>query len=143
MTSVRRSLSVLLVDDDPGDVLMIQEALEASEITREVHVANDGEEAIAHLRAVDDGKPRPDVMLLDLNMPKMGGREVLAQVKADPKLRTIPVVVLTTSQAPTDILESYALHANAYVTKPINLDELLDVVLRINDFFGRIAVLPD
>jgi CheY-like chemotaxis protein len=145
VTSDLRSLCVLLVDDDPGDVLMIQDALTSSDVTREVHVVGDGEEALAFLRR--EGRyadaPRPDVMLLDLNMPRVSGREVLAAVKEDVALRTLPVIVLTTSQAPSDIVESYSLHANAYVTKPIDLDQLTDVVQRINDFFGRIAVLPD
>ena len=145
MASDLRSLCVLLVDDDPGDVLMIQDALTSSDVTREVHVVGDGEEALAFLRR--EGRyadaPRPDVMLLDLNMPRVSGREVLAAVKEDAALRTLPVIVLTTSQSPSDIVESYSLHANAYVTKPIDLDQLTDVVQRINDFFGRIAVLPD
>lgn len=145
MTATRRALSILLVDDDPGDVLMIQEALEASDATRDVNVVNDGDDALAYLRKLPPYTEavRPDVMLLDLNMPRMSGHEVLAEVKADAELRSIPIVILTTSQAPADVRESYTLHANAYVTKPINLDDLIDVVSRINDFFGRIAVLPD
>ncbi len=145
MTATRRPLSILLVDDDPGDVLMIQEALEASDSTRDVNVVNDGDEALAYLRRLEPftSATRPDVMLLDLNMPRMSGHEVLAEVKADESLRSIPVVILTTSQAPADVRESYTRYANAYVTKPINLDDLMDVVGRINDFFGRIAVLPE
>jgi CheY-like chemotaxis protein len=135
---------VLLVDDDPGDVLMIEEALEQLDSARVVHVVNDGEEAVAFLRR--QGRyadaPRPDVVLLDLNMPRMDGRQVLAEVKADEDLRTIPIIVFTTSQAPDDVVRSYALHANAYVTKPINLDELNDIIKRIDEFFGRIIVLP-
>jgi CheY-like chemotaxis protein len=124
---------------------MIQEALEASDATREVNVVHDGLEALAYLRhkAPYTSATRPDVVLLDLNMPRMNGHQVLAEVKADAKLRSIPVVILTTSRAPADIRESYTLHANAYVTKPINLDDLIDVVKRINEFFGRIAVLPE
>jgi CheY-like chemotaxis protein len=138
------SLSVLLVDDDPGDVLMIEEALEQLDSARTVHVVNDGEEALAFLRRKGrfTDAPRPDVVLLDLNMPRMDGRQVLADVKSDETLRTIPIVVFTTSQAPADVMSSYALHANAYVTKPINLDELTEIVQRIDDFFGRVIVLP-
>jgi CheY-like chemotaxis protein len=124
---------------------MIQEALEASDATRDVNVVNDGDDALAYLRRQQPftNATRPDVMLLDLNMPRMSGHEVLREVKADESLRSIPVVILTTSQAPSDVRESYTRHANAYVTKPINLDDLMDVVGRINDFFGRIAILPD
>jgi CheY-like chemotaxis protein len=139
-----RTLSVLLVDDDPGDVLMIEEALESIKAPRRVYVANDGQEAVAFLRRTGRYKkaPRPDVILLDLNMPRMDGRQVLAEIKGDLLLRTIPIVVLTTSQAPDDILSSYALHANAYVTKPLNLDDLTEVVHKIDYFFARIAALP-
>jgi CheY-like chemotaxis protein len=144
LATTARSISVLLVDDDPGDVLMIEEALESIDAPREVFVANDGEEAVAFLR--QKGRyakaPRPDVVLLDLNMPRMDGRQVLAEVKADAHLRSIPIVILTTSQAPADILSSYSLHANAYVTKPMNLDDLTEVVHKIDYFFARIAALP-
>jgi CheY-like chemotaxis protein len=145
VTTARRALSILLVDDDPGDVLMIREALEAADATTTVSTVNDGLEALAYLRRKPPflSATRPDVMLLDLNMPRMNGHQVLAEVKADVDLRSIPVVILTTSQAPADIRASYTLHANAYVTKPINIDDLMDVVKRINDFFGRIAVLPE
>jgi CheY-like chemotaxis protein len=137
-------LSVLLVDDDEGDLLMIREALDASASPHRIHIANDGEEALAFLRREGeyDDAPRPDLVLLDLNMPRMDGRQVLAAVKADAELRTIPIVVLTTSRAPADIVGSYELHANAYVTKPMNLDELTAVVKGIDDFFGGIADLP-
>ncbi len=122
---------------------MIEEALESIGAPRNVYVANDGEEAVAFLRrtgAYEDA-PRPDVILLDLNMPRMDGRQVLAR-SDDPELRSIPIVVLTTSQAPTDILSSYSLHANAYVTKPMNLDGLTEVVRRIDHFYAKIAALP-
>jgi CheY-like chemotaxis protein len=135
---------VLLVDDDPGDVLMIEEALETIGSPRTVYVVNDGEEAVAFLRQTGDfsDAPRPDVVLLDLNMPRMDGRQVLAEIKADSTLRSIPIVVLTTSQSPADIMSSYSLHANAYVTKPLNLDDLTEVVHKIDYFFARIAALP-
>jgi len=144
LANTPRPISVLLVDDDPGDVLMIEEALESTGAPRTVYVVNDGEEALAFLRQTGEFSqaPRPDVVLLDLNMPRMDGRQVLAEVKADAALRSIPIVVLTTSQSPADIMSSYSLHANAYVTKPMNLDDLTEVVHKIDYFFARIAALP-
>jgi CheY-like chemotaxis protein len=123
---------------------MIEEALVSTGSPRTVYVVNDGEEALAFLRQTGQFSqaPRPDVVLLDLNMPRMDGRQVLAEVKADAKLRSIPIVVLTTSQSPADIVSSYSLHANAYVTKPMNLDDLTEVVHKIDYFFARIAALP-
>ncbi|MGA3539977.1 response regulator [Micromonosporaceae bacterium DT194] len=135
---------ILVVDDDPGDVLMIEEALDGSDIDKVIDVVSDGEEAMEFLRR--EGRhtsaARPDMILLDLNMPRMDGRQVLSAVKTDEDLRTIPIVVLTTSNADTDILGSYTLQANAYVTKPIDLDDFNDVVRRIDEFFGRVVVLP-
>ncbi|WP_446214116.1 response regulator [Micromonospora sp. IBSANI012] len=135
---------ILVVDDDPGDVLMIEEALEDSEIEKVIDVVSDGQEAMEFLRREGrhTGARRPDVILLDLNMPRMDGRQVLGEVKQDEDLRTIPIVVLTTSNADTDIVGSYTLQANAYVTKPIDLDDFNDVVRRIDEFFGRVVVLP-
>jgi len=135
---------ILVVDDDPGDVLMIEEALADSDIEKVIDVVNDGQEAMEFLRREgrhSDAR-RPDVILLDLNMPRMDGRQVLGEVKRDEDLRTIPIVVLTTSNADTDILGSYLLQANAYVRKPIDLDDFNDVVRRIDEFFGRVVVLP-
>ncbi|MEV0002838.1 response regulator [Micromonospora sp. NPDC050980] len=135
---------ILVVDDDPGDVLMIEEALEDSDVEKVIDVVADGEEAMEFLRR--EGRhveaQRPDVILLDLNMPRMDGRQVLGEVKQDENLRTIPIVVLTTSNADTDVVSSYTLQANAYVTKPIDLDDFNDVVRRIDEFFGRVVVLP-
>lgn len=135
---------ILVVDDDPGDVLMIEEALEDSDVDKVIDVVSDGQEAMEFLRR--EGRHtearRPDVILLDLNMPRMDGRQVLGEVKGDEDLRTIPIVVLTTSNADTDIVGSYTLQANAYVTKPIDLDDFNDVVRRIDEFFGRVVVLP-
>jgi CheY-like chemotaxis protein len=141
---VDRPVVVLLVDDDPGDVLMIEEALATIGIPRIVHVARDGGEAVEFLRKQGEyaDAPRPDFVLLDLNMPRMDGRQVLAEVKADVDLRQIPVVVLTTSRSPDDVLASYGLYANAYVTKPMSLDDLTDTVQRIDDFLTRTAILP-
>ncbi|WP_433342521.1 response regulator [Micromonospora sp. CA-111912] len=135
---------ILVVDDDPGDVLMIEEALADSDVDKVIDVVGDGQEAMEFLR--QEGRHtearRPDVILLDLNMPRMDGRQVLGEVKQDDDLRTIPIVVLTTSNADTDIVGSYTLQANAYVTKPIDLDDFNDVVRRIDEFFGRVVVLP-
>ena len=135
---------ILVVDDDPGDVLMIEEALSESDVEKIIDVVSDGQEAMEFLRQEGrhTGAPRPDMILLDLNMPRMDGRQVLGAVKSDEDLRTIPIVVLTTSNADTDILGSYTLQANAYVTKPIDLDDFNDVVRRVDEFFGRIVVLP-
>ena len=144
MMTAGRVLSVLLVDDDEGDLLMIQEALDSGGAAHDIHVAHDGEEALQFLRRQGRYResPRPDLVLLDLNMPRMDGRQVLAAVKGDVELRQIPVVVLTTSRAPADIRSSYDLHANAYVTKPMSLDDLTAVVKGIDEFFGGIADLP-
>lgn len=135
---------ILVVDDDPGDVLMIEEALADSDVDKVIDVVSDGQEAMEFLRR--EGRHtearRPDVILLDLNMPRMDGRQVLGEVKSDEDLRTIPIVVLTTSNADTDIVGSYTLQANAYVTKPIDLDDFNDVVRRIDEFYGRVVVLP-
>ena len=135
---------ILVVDDDPGDVLMIEEALADSDVDKVIDVVADGQEAMEFLRR--EGRhaeaQRPDVILLDLNMPRMDGRQVLGEGKGDESLRTIPIVVLTTSNADTDVVSSYTLQANAYVTKPIDLDDFNDVVRRIDEFFGRVVVLP-
>src|SRR5512139_1214384 len=145
MPSVSPSpVRILVVDDDPGDVLMIEEALEDSDVEKVIDVVNDGQEAMEFLRRTGRHTEarRPDVILLDLNMPRMDGRQVLGEVKRDEDLRTIPIVVLTTSNADTDIVGGYTLQANAYVTKPIDLDDFNDVVRRIDEFFGRVVVLP-
>jgi CheY-like chemotaxis protein len=139
-----RPLIVLIADDDPGDVLLIEEALETTGTAMQVHVARDGQDAVEFLRRTGTfvAAPRPDVVLLDLNMPGKNGRQVLAEIKSDPVLRSIPILVFTTSQDPDDILTAYTLHANAYVTKPINLDDFTTVVARIEQFFTQIADLP-
>ena len=139
-----REIQVLLVEDDPGDVLMTREAFEDYKLRNTLHVVNDGEQAMAFLRQEGEyaGLPRPDLVLLDLNLPRKDGREVLAEVKADPELRSIPVVVLTTSEAEEDILRSYSLHANAYVTKPVDFERFIEVVRQIDDFFVTVVKLP-
>ncbi|MFB9904974.1 response regulator [Allokutzneria oryzae] len=135
---------VLLVEDDPGDVLMTQEAFELHKIRNSLHVVADGVEALAFLRRAGPyvDAPRPGLILLDLNLPRKDGREVLAEIKADESLRTIPVVVLTTSEAEEDILRSYNLHANAYVTKPVDFHRFVEIVQRIDDFFVTVVKLP-
>ncbi len=139
-----RPLGVLLVEDDPGDVLIAREALAAGRLSTELNVVSDGVEAIAYLRRQGEYQEaaRPDLILLDLNLPRMSGHEVLAEVKADPHLRRIPVVVLTTSQAVEDIVRSYDLHASVYVTKPVDFDAFATVVRQIDDFYGKVAELP-
>jgi chemotaxis family two-component system response regulator Rcp1 len=137
-------IEILLAEDNPGDARLAIEALKESKITNHVNVVQDGVEAMAFLRK--QGKyakePRPDVILLDLNMPRKDGREVLAEVKADPDLRRIPVVILTISQAEQDILTAYDLHANCFITKPVDLDQFNKVVHSIEDFWFTIVKLP-
>jgi chemotaxis family two-component system response regulator Rcp1 len=139
-----RPLGVLLVEDDPGDVLIAREALRAGRLTAHLEVVSDGVEALAYLRRQDGyaEAARPDLILLDLNLPRMSGHEVLAEVKADADLRRIPIVVLSTSVATEDIVRSYDLHANVYVAKPVDFDEFADVVRQIDDFFATVAQLP-
>ena len=139
-----RPIEVLLVEDDPGDELMTREAFEENKVRNNLHVARDGEEALDFLnqRGQFADAPRPDLVLLDLNLPKFDGRQVLAEIKADENLRTIPVVVLTTSGAEEDILRSYQLHANAYVTKPVDFARFIQVVRQIDDFFVSVVRLP-
>ncbi len=140
-----RPLTVLLVEDDPGDVLIAREAMAAGQLDTTLEVVTDGVEAIAYLRRENGYKDarRPDLILLDLNLPRMSGHEVLAEVKKDPALRRIPVVVLTTSQAHEDIARSYELHASVHVSKPVDFDDFAGVVKQIDDFFGRLAELPN
>ena len=137
-------IEVLLVEDDPGDVLMTQEAFATNKVANTLHVVSDGVLAMDFLHKRGDyaNVPTPDLMLLDLNMPRMDGREVLAAVKGDPELRQIPVVVLTTSEAEQDVLRSYELHANAYVTKPVDFDRFIEVVRQIDQFFVSVVRLP-
>ncbi|MGA5323920.1 response regulator [Streptomyces seoulensis] len=137
-------IDVLLVEDDPGDELMTREAFEDNKIGNTLHVVRDGEEALDFLyrRGDHTGAPRPDLILLDLNLPKYDGRQVLERIKSDQDLADIPVVVLTTSAAEEDILRSYKLHANAYVTKPVDLDQFIAAVRQIDDFFVQVVRLP-
>jgi CheY-like chemotaxis protein len=137
------AIEILLVEDDPGDVLLTREAF-AAKIDNTLHVVNDGVEAIAFLRKEGRyaGTPVPDLILLDLNLPRMDGREVLATIKADDMLRLIPVVVLTTSDAEEDVVSSYSLYANAYVSKPVDFERFIDVVRQIDEFFVSVVRRP-
>jgi CheY-like chemotaxis protein len=137
-------IEVLLVEDDPGDVLMTQEAFEEHKLRNRLTVVPDGDEALAYLRRQGRyaNAVTPDLILLDLNLPRRDGRQVLAEIKEDEQLGRIPVVVLTTSQADEDILRSYQLHANAYVTKPVDFDRFIAVVRQIDEFFVSVVKLP-
>jgi len=139
-----KPIDVLLVEDDPGDTLMIKEAFADNKVRNRLSCVSDGVQALEFLRRVGDfaDAPRPDLVLLDLNLPRKDGREVLQEIKDDPELRTIPVVVLTTSEAEEDILRSYELHANAYVTKPVDFDRFIAVVRQIDEFFVEVVRLP-
>jgi chemotaxis family two-component system response regulator Rcp1 len=140
----QRPAQVLLVEDSPTDVLMTQEALGQTNLLSNLHVVEDGVEAVAFLRRTDSygHVPRPDLILLDWNLPRKNGREVLAEVKADADLKAIPIVVLTTSQAERDILTAYSLHANCYVTKPINLKDFIQAIHEIVTFWFKMVTLP-
>ncbi len=144
MTSAGRAIDILLVEDDPGDELITREAFEHNKLQNRLHVAHDGEEGLDYLyrRGKFQDAPRPDLILLDLNLPKYDGRQLLEKVKSDPDLARIPVVVLTTSSAEEDILRSYKLHANAYVTKPVDLDQFMKAVRQIDEFFVQVVRLP-
>ena len=139
-----RQIEVLLVEDDPGDVMMTREAFQDYKLRNELHVVSDGAEAMAFLRQEGEyaGRPRPDLVLLDLNLPRMDGRQVLEAIKSDPELASIPVVVLTTSENEDDVLRSYSLHANAYVTKPVDFEQFIRVIRQIDDFFVSVVRLP-
>lgn len=144
MASGTRAIDVLLIEDDPGDELITREAFEHNKIDNTLHVARDGEEGLDYLyqRGEFQNAPRPDLVLLDLNLPKYDGRQLLEKIKSDPDLCHIPVVVLTTSSAQEDILRSYKLHANAYVTKPVDLDAFMKAVRQIDEFFVQVVRLP-
>jgi CheY-like chemotaxis protein len=144
MTSAGRAIEILLVEDDPGDELITREAFEHNKLKNNLHVAHDGEEGLDFLyrRGRFQDAPHPDLILLDLNLPKYDGRQLLEKVKSDPDLARIPVVVLTTSSAEEDIVRSYQLHANAYVTKPVDLDQFMSAVRQIDEFFVQVVRLP-
>jgi chemotaxis family two-component system response regulator Rcp1 len=139
-----RPIELLLVEDNPGDVRLTKEALREGKVRNHLHVAADGVEAMAYLRREGPHAQahQPDLILLDLNLPKKSGREVLAEIKADPELRRIPVVILTVSKDEEDVLKSYNLHANCYITKPVDLEQFLEVVKSIEDFWLTVVMLP-
>jgi CheY-like chemotaxis protein len=138
------TVNVLLIEDDPGDVLLVREAFAEGELSNELEVVGDGVEAMRYVRGEGGyaGRTRPDLILLDLNLPRKSGAEVLAEIKTDPALATIPVVVLTTSQAREDVLGAYRDHANAYVTKPVDFARFREIVQRIDEFFAGVVQLP-
>jgi len=140
----QQGIEILLVEDNPGDVRLTREALKEAKVGNNLHVVEDGVAAMQFLRREDEYQdvPRPDLILLDLNLPKKDGREVLEEIKADNSLKLIPVVVLTTSHAEEDIVRSYNLHANCYVTKPVDLDQFMRIVKSIEDFWLTIVRLP-
>ena len=139
-----RPIEVLLVEDNPGDIRLTEEALKESHLMVHLNVARDGEEAMAFLRRIGTHSTAatPDLILLDLNLPRKDGREVLQEIKADSGLKRIPVVVLTTSEADSDILTTYDLHANCYITKPIDMDQFIKIVRVLEDFWFTIVKLP-
>ena len=144
MRFVGKPLEILIVEDNAGDVGLIEEVFEEAKIKNNIHVAEDGEEAVLYLRGEGkfSGSPRPDIIIMDLNFPKKDGREVLREINEDENLHNIPVIVLTTSTAEKDILRAYDLHANAYITKPLDYNQFLTVVESIVNFWLEIVKLP-
>jgi CheY-like chemotaxis protein len=143
--SLNKPIEILVVEDNPGDVLLTQEALRDDKLRVKLNIVNDGEEALDFLyhRGIHILAPRPDLILLDLNLPKKDGREVLAEIKNTSNLKSIPVVILTTSEAEEDILRAYALNANCYVQKPIDLEQFIKVVKNIESFWFTVVKLPE
>jgi CheY-like chemotaxis protein len=144
MRFVGKPIEILIVEDNEGDVGLIEEVFEEAKIKNNIHVAEDGEEAVLYLRGKGkfSGSPRPEIIILDLNLPNKDGREILKEIKEDENLKNIPVVVLTTSGAEKDIIRAYELHANAYVTKPIDFDQFINVIGSIVNFWLEIVKLP-
>jgi CheY-like chemotaxis protein len=144
MENNTRPVEILLVEDNPGDARLTIEAMREAKVHNRMHVVEDGIEAMEFLRRQGryGDAPRPDLILLDLNLPKKDGREVLAEVKTDPALKRIPVVVLTTSRAEEDVLRAYDLHANCYVTKPVDLAQFMKIVAQIDEFWVKVVTLP-
>ena len=142
--TLSRPIHILLVDDNQGDVLLTQEAFRTAKVANTMDIAVDGEQALAMLRKQDDyaSLNTPDLILLDLNMPKKDGREVLAEIKSDANLKSIPVAIMTSSKAEADIVKTYQLHANCYILKPVTLDQFVDVVSSIEHFWFSVVVLP-
>ncbi|HME80114.1 MAG TPA: response regulator [Mycobacterium sp.] len=144
MTPDSRAIDVLLIEDDPGDIVITREAFKNHKIRNTLRVARDGQEGLDYLyqRGAHRGAPRPDLILLDLNLPKYDGHQLLEKIKSDPEMCHIPVIVLTTSAAEEDILRSYRLHANAYVTKPVGFEQFMHVIREIDEFFVQVVRLP-
>ncbi len=144
VTLTSKTVDILLVEDNPGDVRLTIEALKEGKLENNLHMVQDGVEAFAFLKHQGRyaASPHPDLILLDLNLPRMDGRELLGKIKNDPDLKRIPVVILTTSRAEEDILKAYDLYANCYVTKPVNLDQFIDVVKSIEEFWFSLVKLP-
>jgi CheY-like chemotaxis protein len=140
-----RGIEILLVEDNPGDVRLTREGLKDGKINNNLHVVKDGVEALSFLHKHNGyaNAPRPDLILLDLNLPKKDGREVLAEIKTDENLRRIPVVILTTSDAEEDIVKTYDLHANCYITKPVDFNQFIQVINNIEEFWFTVVKLPD
>ena len=139
-----KAVEILLIEDNPGDVRLTVEALKESKIINNLNVVDDGIEALSYLQkeGIYKDKPRPDLIILDLNLPKKDGREVLGEIKSDDSLKQIPIVILTTSEAEEDIIKSYELHANCYITKPVNMEQFIKVVKSVGDFWFSIVMLP-
>jgi CheY-like chemotaxis protein len=144
LTPAAKAIDILLIEDDPGDELLTREVLERNKFQNTLHVARDGQEGLDYMyrRGKYQDAPQPDLILLDLNLPKYDGRQLLERFKSDPDLCHIPIVVLTTSAADEDILRSYQLHANAYVTKPVDLYQFMRAVRQIDEFFVQVVRLP-
>lgn len=143
-TNATRSIEILMIEDNPGDIRLTQEAMKEAKMGNRLSVVGDGVEALEFLRRQGRfaDSPRPDLILLDLNLPRKDGREVLAELKADPDLKRIPVVVLTTSRAEQDVERAYSLHANCYITKPVDFGQFMRVVQQIDDFWVNVVTLP-
>ena len=139
-----KAVEILLIEDNPGDVRLTIEALKESKIINNLDVVEDGIEALSFLKkeGIYKDKPRPDLIILDLNLPKKDGREVLGEIKSEDSLKQIPIVILTTSEAEEDIIKSYELHANCYITKPVNMEQFIKVVKSVSDFWFSIVMLP-
>jgi chemotaxis family two-component system response regulator Rcp1 len=137
-------LDILLVEDNPGDARLAAEALKEGKLKNRLHIVHDGVEAISFLKRVNGyaASPRPHMIMLDLNLPRKDGREVLAEIKADEELKRIPVIILTTSQADQDIAKAYGLHANCYITKPVDLDQFISVIRSVEEFWCSLVTLP-
>jgi len=144
MSGRDKPVEVLLAEDNPGDVMLTKKALKRGKLANNLHVVTDGVEALAFLRHQGEyaDAPRPDLVLLDLNMPRKDGQEVLEELKNDPELRRIPVVILTSSESEEDIVKSYELNANAYLTKPVDFDGFVEIVDRLEDFWFQVVKLP-